>query len=159
MSAPQDDTAAATRPAKRGKMPLIIGLVAALTLGGAGFFATWSGLIGSPRPDTPVTPTALPAMAFVALEPVTINLGPGAQARHLRFAAQLEVPPAHEAEVARLAPRVLDVLNTYLRALEPHELEHPAALMRLRAQMLRRVVLVTGEGRVSDLLITEFVMN
>ena len=32
-------------------------------------------------------------------------------------------------------------------------------LVRLRAQMLRRVQMVTGEGRVRDLLITEFVLN
>jgi flagellar FliL protein len=150
------DAAAAPR---RSKLPLLTGLVAALAAGAGGFYVTWSGLIAAPRGQTAAAPTAIAPMAFVALDPVTINLAPGAQARHLRFAAQLEVPPAHQAEVTRLAPRVLDVLNTYLRALEPHELEHPAALMRLRAQMLRRVLLVTGEGRVSDILITEFVMN
>ena len=56
-------------------------------------------------------------------------------------------------------PRILDVLNTYLRAVEVRDLEEPAALVRLRAQMLRRVQVVTGEGRVRDLLVTEFVMN
>ena len=56
-------------------------------------------------------------------------------------------------------PRVLDVLNTYLRAVEVRDLEEPAALARLRAQMLRRVQVVTGEGRVRDLLVTEFVLN
>ena len=33
------------------------------------------------------------------------------------------------------------------------------ALIRLRAQMLRRIQVVSGEGRVRDLLITEFVLN
>jgi len=32
-------------------------------------------------------------------------------------------------------------------------------LLRLRSQMLRRVQVVTGEGRVRDLLIMEFVLN
>jgi flagellar FliL protein len=32
-------------------------------------------------------------------------------------------------------------------------------MARLRAQMLRRIQVVTGEGRVRDLLITEFVLN
>ena len=58
-----------------------------------------------------------------------------------------------------LMPRVLDVLNTYLRAVEVRDLEEPAALARLRAQMLRRIQVVTGEGRVRDLLIAEFVLN
>ena len=56
-------------------------------------------------------------------------------------------------------PRVLDVLNTYLRAVEVRDLEQPSSAARLRAQMLRRVQVVTGEGRVRDLLVTEFVMN
>ena len=98
-------------------------------------------------------------VAFVAMDPIMISLPPGASARHLRFAGQLEVAPEHAAEVAGLMPRVLDVLNTYLRAVEVRDLEEPAALARLRAQMLRRIQVVTGEGRVRDLLIAEFVLN
>ena len=58
-----------------------------------------------------------------------------------------------------LRPRILDVLNGYLRAVEVAELEDPSALVRLRAQMLRRIQVVAGEGRVNDLLISEFVLN
>ena len=58
-----------------------------------------------------------------------------------------------------LSPRVLDVLNSYLRVVEIDELSEPTSLLRLRAQMLRRVQIVTGEGRVRDLLITQFVVN
>jgi flagellar FliL protein len=53
----------------------------------------------------------------------------------------------------------MDVLNGYLRAVEVAEIEDRSALIRLRAQMLRRVQIVTGEGRVRDLLVTEFVVN
>jgi len=56
-------------------------------------------------------------------------------------------------------PRILDVLNSYLRAVAITDLEDPTAMARLRAQMLRRVQIVTGEGRVRDLLVTEFVLN
>ena len=101
----------------------------------------------------------LDGVAFVAMDPIMISLAPGSSARHLRFAGQLEVTPEHVAEVAGLMPRVLDVLNTYLRAVEVRDLEAPASLARLRAQMLRRIQVVTGEGRVRDLLISEFVLN
>ena len=47
----------------------------------------------------------------------------------------------------------------YLRALQTSDVENPSALARLRAQMLRRVQIVTGQGRVNDLLIMEFVIN
>ncbi len=56
-------------------------------------------------------------------------------------------------------PRVVDVLNGYLRALEIQDIESAAALTRLRAQMLRRVQIVAGPGRINDLLIMEFVLN
>ena len=67
--------------------------------------------------------------------------------------------PSYEDEVTKLTPRVLDVLNSYLRAVDIAVLSDPPALIKLRAQMLRRIQLVTGEGRVRDLLILEFVLN
>jgi len=79
--------------------------------------------------------------------------------RHLRFRGELEVIPRHKAEVERLLPRVVDVLNTYLRALRIEDIEDSSGLMRLRAQMLRRVQIVTGADRINDLLIMEFVIN
>jgi flagellar FliL protein len=69
------------------------------------------------------------------------------------------VVPTYRADVEHLMPRVVDVLNSYLRALELGDLTDSAALMRLRAQMLRRLQVVTGEGRINDLLIMEFVLN
>ncbi len=149
-------------PAKKSKLPLIIGVVLALILGGGGFYATYSGLLLGPAPEPAVLePSAdpLPAIAFVPVDPIMVSLGRDAENRHLRFVAQIEAVQAHQAEVVQLMPRILDVLNGYLRAVEVRELEDPTALIRLRAQMLRRVQIVTGEGRVRDLLITEFVLN
>jgi len=146
-------------PKKKSKLPLVIGLILALLLGGGGFYATYSGLILGHHEDAALPVEALPDIAFVPVDPLVITLAPGARARHLRFQAQLEVAKAHQAEVATLMPRILDVLNSYLRAVETKDLEDPVALIRLRAQMLRRVQIVTGEGRVRDLLVTEFVLN
>lgn len=161
-----DATAEAEEPPKKkSKLMLVIGLVLMLSLGGGGFYAVYSGLILAP-PDTAHsaagpeahTPEALPDIAYVALEPLAITLS-GASARHLRFAAELEVPSAYQHDVELLKPRVMDVLNGYLRAVDVSLLEDPSAMMRLRAQMLRRVQLVTGDGRVRDLLVIEFVLN
>lgn len=166
MSEAPDRPGEAETPRKRGKAGVIAGVVAALALGGGGFYAVSSGLVdplalfagggggghGGPAP-------ALADVAFVAMEPIAISLAPSAGPRMLRFSGQLEVAPESAAEVAGLMPRVLDVLNTYLRAVEVRDLEEPAALVRLRAQMLRRVQVVTGEGKVRDLLITEFVLG
>lgn len=97
--------------------------------------------------------------AFVELDPLVVSLGTGQNLAHLRFRAHLEVSGGSEDSVAALMPRVMDVLNGYLRALKPEELADPTMLIRLRAQMLRRVQLVIGEDLVKDLLIAEFVLN
>jgi flagellar protein FliL len=149
-------------PPKRSKKPVIIGLVLALVLGGGGFYATYSGMILGDHAVEAAhgdDMAALPEIAFVPVDSVIVSLGQTAQNRHLKFTSQIEVEKAHEAEVALLLPRILDVFNSYLSAIDPLELESQSAIVRVRAQLLRRVQLVTGEGRVRDLLITEFVLN
>ena len=154
------DAVGASPPRKR-RLGMIVGMVAALAFGGGGFYAVWSGLVdpaglvgGVGHGD------AAPSdVAFLPMEPIMVSLPPGSSARLLRFTGQLEVAPEHAAEVGAVMPRVVDVLNTFLRAVEPRDLEQPSALAPLRAQMLRRIQVVTGEGRVRDLLITEFVLN
>jgi flagellar protein FliL len=148
---------------KGSRLPLLAGFGLAVALGAGGFVATYSdrlGLSGAPAAiGTPAGIRPATSLVYLPLEPLVISLGGRGEARRLRFAAQLEVPPEHLAEVTRLIPRILDVLNIYLRALEAHEIEEPAALLRLRGQMLRRVQIVTGPGLVNDLLVTEFVLN
>lgn len=150
-------------PKKKSRKPLIIGLVLALALGGGGFYATWSGLIlGTSAPqgtegEAGVAP--LPDISFVPVEPLVVSIGPGDANRHLRFTSQIEVNGTHGEEVTLLLPRIIDVMNSYLRAIDPAEFDDPAAMMRMRAQLLRRIQIVTGEGRVRDLLVTEFVLN
>jgi flagellar FliL protein len=153
---------------KKSKLPLLIGLGLMLTLGGGAFFAVYSGMLlaqpGEAEDELPMltegTAPPLPNVAFVPIEPLIINLSnANTTSRHLRFQAQLEVPFAYEQEIMSLQPRIIDVLNGYLRAVDVAELESPAALVRLRAQMLRRLQIVAGEGRIKDVLIMEFVIN
>ena len=140
-----------------------------LLLGGLLFAATGAVAFQAVRLDV-VSPDRLLSMlpfarenlsdvAFVALDPIVVNVPVASETTHLRFAAQLEVGRGARDAVAAQMPRISDVLNDYLRALDPEQLGERAALMRLRAQMLRRVRVVTGEDAVRDLLITEFVMN
>jgi flagellar FliL protein len=158
VDAPQD-----AAPVKKSKKPLLIGLILALLMGGGGFYATWSGLVfgaGKAAHDGEGPQVgALPDIAFVPVDPLVITLGSGQTMRHLRFTSQIEVVSAHAAEVQMLLPRIVDVLNSYMRAVNVAELEDPAALVRIRAHLLRRIQIVTGEGRVRDLLVTEFVLN
>lgn len=152
---------------KRGLLvPLLIGLVLAVLGGGGGFWAVTKGPFApepvaqaddSGGPPVPQIPPV--AVAFVPLETLVVSLGTDSTGRHLMFSAELEVDPAHVAEVSLLKPRVLDVLNSYLRVISVSELSDPASMTRLRAQLLRRIQVVTGAGRVHDLLVTQFVVN
>lgn len=148
---------------KKSKKPLIFGLVLAILLGGGGFYATYSGMILAPAEHgaehAESAPDALPDIAFVPIEPLVISLGDAASGRYLRFTSQLEVNGPLVPDVTLLMPRIVDVINGYLRAIEPASLDEPSMMLKIRAQLLRRVQMVTGEGRVRDLLITEFVLN
>lgn len=163
MAAESDETSTK----KRGLMlPLIIGVVLALAGGGGGY---WAVAMGPFAPeDTAATEDAEdaeepempgPDVVFLPLDPVVISLGPEVRGEHLMFTAALEVPTRYEAEVAHLVPRVLDVLNSYLRVVSLEEVSEPTSLAILRAQILRRIQVVTGPGRVQDLLVTQFVVN
>ncbi|MGI1662066.1 flagellar basal body-associated FliL family protein [Palleronia sp. KMU-117] len=156
-----DSSTPTDKPAKRpGRRAVLIGLGLAPIAAGGGYVAATSGVLplgaSSATHDAPVEPLQV---AFVPVDPLIISIGRGSDARHLRFQAQLEVVPARAAEVAGLMPRVVDVLNGYLRAVAMRDLEDPSSLVRLRAQMLRRVQIVTGDGAVRDLLIMEFVVS
>ncbi len=152
-------------PKKKSKLPLILGIVFAIAGAGGGFFVVQSGLLGGEATEEtaeedvePLDPP-LSDFAFVPMNPLVVSLGPAAQSKHLRFQAQLEVPKQYEGEVIGIMPRIVDVMNNYLRAMRPEDLEKPDSLIRLRAQILRRLQIVTGKGRVRDLLVMEFVLN
>lgn len=152
-------------PKKKSKLPLIMGFVLALVGGGGGFYAVYSGMLlgdeshaEADHTEDMVEVADMPDVTFVPIDPLVISLD-GSGSSHLRFRAQLEVRSAFKTEVEHLMPRVVDVLNGYLRAVDLKDLANNASLVRLRAQMLRRVQIVTGGDRVSDLLIMEFVLN
>ncbi len=170
-------------PAKSSKRTgMILGIILAISGAGGGFYAVNSGLLG--RADTSHETKShktgdhgsghgeshantaekhgnagLPDLAFVELDPIIISLHDLQSASHIRFSAQLEVTAQYQADVAHLKPRIVDLMNGYLRALHPSDFEDPLILSRLRSQLLRRVQILAGEGRVNDVLIMEFVLT
>ncbi|WP_373354965.1 flagellar basal body-associated protein FliL [Pseudoroseicyclus sp. CXY001] len=166
-TASEAEAAEEAPPKKKSKLPLILGLVLAIAGGAGGFFAVRMGLIGGSHDEAATGAEAesladLPVLApavFLPMEPIVVNLPADSGHQHLRFSAQLEVVPGREREVTDVMPRITDVLNTYLRAVDLAALAESNALTTLRAQLLRRVQVITGEGRVRDLLIMEFVLD
>ncbi len=157
----------AEAPKKSGKKGLVLGMILTVAGGAGGYFSTASGLlpIGGDETakqvelkDVDASVKALPDVAFVDLPPVIVSVNAG-DSRHLKFHTQLEVNADYAADVEKMQPRIMDVLNGYLRAVELSDLEDSLALMRIRGHLLRRIGIVTGEGRVRDVLVMEFVLN
>lgn len=167
-----DETETEEPKKKKGLLiPLLVGVILAAAGGGGGFWAVTQGPLSGGSDEEAHEDTAdehgdedhgggaVGDVAFVQLETLVVSLGSENSGRNLIFTAALEVAPSHLEEVTRLSPRVLDVLNSYLRVVSVSELSDPTSLARLRAQMLRRIQVVTGTGRVRDLLVTQFLVN
>lgn len=147
-------------PKKGGKMPLIAGLLAAVLGGTSAFFFMYDSGIDEPAAMEETEQfNPVGEANFIALAPIIIPLGDGLANRSLRFQAHLEVARSEMSRVEALTPRIIDVLNTYLRAVEIETLQDRRALLVLRAQMLRRIQVVVDSTAIQDLLITEFFIN
>lgn len=149
---------------KGTKKPLIIGLILMVLGGLGGFYAVSAGLIlGSESSDSKAeilaSDSGFENVAFLPIAPISVSLPPSSLYKHLLFRAELEVRKPFRSEVQKIMPRIVNVLNGYLRAVETADLAEPSSLTRLRTQMLRRAQIVAGPGRVEDLLIMEFVLN
>jgi flagellar FliL protein len=161
------DAAVPAKPKSGMIKSLMAGVLLAVTLGGGSFFAIYAGMIALPVPDRGAMLAAeaeaeaipLPVTAFAPLDQVVITLGRGADMRQLAMTAQLEIQPEGAETVELLKPRIVDVVSTYLRAVDSSMVEDPAAMLRMRAQLLRRIQVVTGEGIVRDLLVSEFILR
>lgn len=167
----EDDEIEEPKKKKGLLLPLVVGVILAVVGGGAGFWAVTQGPLapettgdehaeeGDGHGEEDVGHMDPGSYAFLELETLVITLGAEESNRNLIFSAALEVQPEYLEEVTALTPRVLDVLNSYLRVVAISELSEPTSLARLRSQMLRRIQVVTGTGRVRDLLVTQFLVN
>lgn len=152
---------------KKSKSSIIAATFTILIGAVVGYFSVDLGFIGAPKtadvqqdfPNRTAPTSEIADLAFVPLDPIIISFSRGNQRQLLRFVGNLEVDPAAISEVEILKPRIIDILNGYLRALQLEDLEEPAALLKIRSQLLHRVKIVAGEERINDLLIVEFVLN
>lgn len=163
MSNAATDPAEAEDGGKSGGIvkPLVFGVVLAVLGAGAGYFAAVSGLVGGSG-DSEASGSdddGVPVTTFVEIDPMIVSILRPTGVSQLRLRISLEVKEGAADEVRVLMPRILDALNSYLRAVDTVDLGSGATLVKLRAQMLRRVQIVAGYEAVKDLLIQEFVVN
>lgn len=172
MSDKEDLPAEEEEPGKQNKKSstiktVLFGAIISATMGGAAAAGVY---FFAPDPSACVTDASVAKdghksapeprdVIFVNLEPLVVTLGPSAKSKYLKISVSLETTHDYEKSVNELTPRFRDVLNSYLRAVDEKDLIIPAAMSRLRAQMLRRLQVVAPEDSVTDVLITDFVLT
>jgi flagellar FliL protein len=150
-------------PKKKSKLFLILILLVLLGAGGGGAIG-YLGLIDlsggkDKSTDVAVDLPSIENTAFVVLPQLIVPLGEAAKAHHLRAQLSVETTKEYAERVEQLKPRLIDMLNTYLRAVEESELIEPSRFQRLQLQILRRAKLVAGDEAVKNILIQEFVLQ
>lgn len=153
----------APAPKKGGKLKWIIMAALIPAMAGAGFYLGQSGLIplggAKETAGAEVEEPADHTLAFLPLDPIVISIGGTGSLRNLRFRAQLQVDPDGLDTAEALRPRIVDIATAYLRALPVERLEEPTALLRIRAQLLRRFQMLAGPETVEAVLVSEFVIS
>jgi flagellar FliL protein len=162
MAQEQDNSQnSAQKKSKLGLILVIIGIIFAAVGGVAvGYLGLIpASILGKDNPKvSPVLPN-IDNTIFIQLPPITIPLGQNAKAKYLRATFSVETDPNYEERIEKLRPRLMDMLNTYLRAVEETDLTNPNRFQNLQAQMLRRSRLVAGESAIKNLLVQEFILQ
>lgn len=96
---------------------------------------------------------------FLETPQVLINFNDEENIKLLRFSAQLEVTKNNHVAVNDMMPRIVDVINTYLRGLSAETIRDPGTLFQIRSDLLIRAQVVTGEELIKKFLIKEFIIQ
>ncbi|MCT4578567.1 hypothetical protein [Donghicola sp.] len=154
---------AAESEAKKGGSGVVPGIILGLVAAIGGYAVVGLDLLHlRPEEETAVEEPRYVAPAagvFLDIPQIIVMNGPFLAGRHLRFRGALEVRPEDADKVAVLMPRVVDVLQTFLRSVKAEYFDYPDAIDQFRDHMRHRVVDVIGEEPLIDLLILELVPN
>ena len=102
-----------------------------------------------------------PKVIFVDLPDVLVNLNSDSKRMRflkLRLAVEVSTQPVADT-VVQLTPRIMDSFQLYLRGLSVDDLAGPAALYRLKQEMLARINLALDPSRIDDVLFKEMLVQ
>lgn len=155
-------TEAAEAPAPKGKLKLILAVVAVLAIAGGG--ATWFFFLRHHNEETHAEVVAPPPKppTYVEVPDMLVNLIglPGERVQYLKAKIVLEVKEEKQAEAIKPSlPRVTDIFQTYLRELRATDLSGSAGLFRLKEDLTRRVNAAVAPNQVSAVLFKEVVIQ
>ena len=157
-----EGAAEATASAPKGKLKLIIAVVAVLAIAGGG--ATWFFFMRHHGEEGHAEAAAPPPKppSYVEVPDMLVNLIglPGERVQYLKVKIVLEVKEEKQVEAIKPSlPRVTDIFQTYLRELRPGDLNGSAGLFRLKEDLTRRVNAAVSPNQVSAVLFKEVVVQ
>lgn len=142
---------------RRKSLFLLIAVIAALMIAGAVIFFKYPNVMSRISPTGHLSADSEPY--FVETPQILINFNDEDEMRVLRFSAQLEVKKKNQLAVHNMMPRIVDVMNSYLRGLDAETIREPGTLFQIRSDLLIRTQVVAGEELVNKFLIKEFIIQ
>ncbi len=142
-------------------MKLLVALgggFAALVLGAGLWFG---GVLSSPHKVKATNVEATTQPTFVETPEMVTNLDAGPhRLSFVKVQCRIEVEHANEAAPLTAAmPRIVDMIQTYLRETRPEELRSDAGTYRLREALLLRASLAASNVQVKDVLFEELIVQ
>ncbi len=159
--APEGDGQPPRKKSRRGLLIIIIAVVLLLILGAVGFLG-FSGIIKIPFISHHKTKqVAAPQMQFIKMPELVANLNAGPDAdSYAKMQAELEVPDAVSATAVNTQmPAIIDLFQSYLRTMQPADLQGAEGLYRLREALLARANVIVAPASVQDVLFIELIVQ
>ena len=138
--------------------------VAVLLLAGAGLWFTGilPHALGMDKNTGQMVEAAKPVPpSYVDLPEMVANLNSNLRKpSYIKLTARIEVPSPGDVDKVKAAlPRVVDLMQTYLREMRPEELRGSAGTYRLREELLVRASTAAAPAKVSDVLFTQMLVQ
>ena len=161
MSTDPDSATTTVAPAPKKKLKLFIivgGVVAAAALGGGVWF---SGVLSPPHKAKLVETATYTLPVFVETPEMVTNLDAGPhRLSFVKVQCKIEVArPDDSSKLSTAMPRIVDMIQTYLRETRPEELRSDAGTYRLREALLLRASMAASNAEVKDVLFEELIVQ
>jgi flagellar FliL protein len=163
--AKSDEPGDAPAPKSSKRKLIMIGApVAVLLLAGAGLWFTGilPHALGMDKHAGQVAEAPKPVPpSYIDLPEMVANLnGNLRKPSYIKLSARIEVPnPGDVDKVKAALPRVVDLMQTYLREMRPEELRGSAGTYRLKEELLVRASTAAAPAKVSDVLFTQMLVQ
>ncbi len=158
---PKDET---KKKGGKAKLLIIVGAILLLAAGGGWYFGIIPGLLGhkedAAHAEDPAA-AGTPQHVFVDMPDIIANLNNGGRrASFIKLKAKLEVARKEDVAIVQNAmPRVIDLVQSYLREVRPEELRGTAGTYRLREELVSRVSLAAAPAHVLEILFVELLVQ